>query len=146
MVRLILSKIPDILVPIHNTEHSVGGYGGYNMRWGKNERYTQYRNRVFEDTLRILEFGKTSSGSPYINLESLMTGYKYPMRWMQMKDFFLNGVVNKGVLSDVFTFDLKWNYYTLALVDRKAMPIILTQHDLRGPFWWDDQSIIVLKH
>lgn len=96
--------------------------------------------------MEIQEFGKTSSGSPFMNLESVITRYKYPMRWMQMKDFFLNDTVVKGVISTIFTFDLKWNYFTLALIDPEAMPTILSQYDLRGPEWWNDHQIIELKH
>ena len=52
----------------------------------------------------------------------------------------------KGVISCVFTFDVKWGYYSLALIDPEVLPSIISQHGLRGPFWWEDHSIIELEH
>ena len=144
-MRVILKHLPDIRIPIHNTNHRVGGWGGY-KRWGQGKDYTIYNNQIFEDTLKMLQFGKTSSGSPYMDLQSVITDYIYPMRWMQMKDFLLNGVVDKGVIRGIFTFDLKWNYYTLVLVDLEALPKLLTQYELKGPIWWEDQTIIEVDH
>ena len=90
-----LKKIPNIQIAVHNKHHIVGSWGGYARRnYGKD--YTMFQNQVFEDTLRILEFGKTRSGSPFMNLESVITKYKYPMRWMQMKEFLLHTVVLKA--------------------------------------------------
>ena len=144
-MRAVLKQVPDIRVPIHNTNHRVGGWGGY-KRWSQGKEYTLYNNQVFEDTLNILQFGKTSSGSPYMELQSIITKYIYPMRWMQMKDYFLNGVVERGVIRGVFTFDLKWNYYTLVLMDPQALPTILVDHELMGPYWWNDHVVIEIDH
>lgn len=63
-----------------------------------------------------------------------------------MKQFFLYSVVERGVINSIFTFDLKWNYYTLALIDPEAMPTVLSQHELMGAEWWLDQQIIELDH
>lgn len=138
-----LTKIPDIDVPIDDIENIVPVYS---LRWGSSKGYTFYPNCVFEDNFRILKFEKTSSGSPYMLVESQITGYKYSMRWMQMKDLFLNGEISNGEFRGLFTFDLKWDYYTLVLFDPAALPKLISRGlEVKDARWWNDYTTVEIS-
>jgi hypothetical protein len=94
----------------------------------------------------MTKFAKTHSSAPYVKAESLVTKRVYTIRWMQLKDILFNCDITKGVIDGIFTFDLKWNHYSLAIVDPTLLPQLLSQYELKDPWWWKDQPVIRNDH
>lgn len=137
-----LTKVQELEIPIHRENQEVPSWGGYG-RWTGKTAFDVYPNCVFEDRLVILKFGKTSSGSPYMTVQSEITGCLYPVRWMQIKDIMLNGLIERGHIHGFFTFVLKWQYYSMALFD----PTKLKDHTpIKDAFWWEDHPMYVIDH
>lgn len=140
-----LTKIQDIQIPVSKRERLVPhwSWSSWNRRNRNTDEYTQYPNCVFYDEVVIDSFAKTSSGSPYMKVRSNITGYLYPMRWVQMKDLLEHGMLERGCIDAHFSFVYRWQYYSLGLFDPNALYKIV---NVKEPEWWIDRKVYEIDH